>query len=65
MTTQQTFKNGKCQAVKPIRVKIWDSGFSIKCIKGNKTIVGRPFYQEYLNMDLVCFCDNCKEAKKP
>jgi len=65
MTTQQTFKNGKCSAFKPIRVKIWDSGFSIKCFKGKRTIVARPFYQDFLDMDLISFCDNCKEGEKP
>jgi hypothetical protein len=63
MTTEIVFKNGKCGAFKPIRIKRWDSGFSIKCMLGKKTIVGRPYYEDTLQLDLVTFCDNCKEAK--
>ena len=63
MTTQQTFKDGKCHHYKPIRVKIWNSGFSIKCMKGKKTIVGRPFHQDSLDYDFASFCDNCEEVK--
>jgi hypothetical protein len=63
MTTQQTFKDGKCGHFKPIRVKIWDSGFSIKCMKGKKTIVGRPYYEDTLEYDLKSFCENCKEVE--
>ena len=63
MTTQQTFKDEKCHHYKPIRVKIWNSGFSIKCMKGKKTIVGRPFHQDSLDYDFASFCDNCEEVK--
>jgi len=65
MTTQQTFKDGKCVAFKPIRVKIWDSGFSIKCMKGKKTIVVRPCCEDTLQFDLKSFCENCKEIAQP
>jgi len=63
MTTEIMFKNGKCESFKAIRIKRWDSGFSIKCMKGKKTIVGRPYYEDTLQFDLKSFCENCKEAK--
>jgi hypothetical protein len=62
MTTEMTFKDGKC-GFKNIRVKVWNSGFSVKCLKKRKTILGRPFIEDYLRMDLLTFCDNCDEAK--
>ena len=54
---------GKCESFIPIRIKRWDSGFSIKCMKGKKTIVGRPYCEDTLEYDLKSFCDNCKEAQ--
>jgi hypothetical protein len=63
MTTVIMFKDGKCAAFKPIRIKHWDSGFSIKCMKGKKAIVGRPYYEDTLQFGLKTFCENCKEAK--
>ena len=61
MSTQQYFKDGKCEGFKPIRVKIWDSGFSIKCSIRKKTLVGRPFNQDFLNRDLANFCVGCEK----
>jgi hypothetical protein len=63
MTTEIVYNEGRCANFKPIRIKRWDSGFSIKCMKGKKTIVGRPYYEDTLQFDLKSFCDNCKEAK--
>jgi hypothetical protein len=60
MTTETYYKNGKCDAFEPIRIKRWDSGFSIKCMKGKKTVVGRPYYEDMLRLHLKSFCDNCK-----
>ena len=57
------FKNGKCDAFKPIRIKRWDSGYSIKCMLGKGTIVVRPYNEDTLEYDLKSFCDNCKEAQ--
>jgi hypothetical protein len=56
------FKNGKCDAFKPIRIKRWDSGYSIKCMLGKGTIVVRPYNEDTLEHDLKSFCDNCKEG---
>jgi hypothetical protein len=58
------FKNGKCDAFKPIRIKRWDSGYSIKCMLGKGTIVVRPYNEDTLEYDLKSFCDNCKEAEE-
>lgn len=63
MTTEIVFTNGKCTAFKPIRFKRWDSGFSIKCMLGKKTIVGRPYCEDTLEYDLKSFCENCKEVE--
>jgi len=62
MTTSQYSKDGKCRHFKPIRVKIWDSGFSIKCVKSKKTLVGRPFNEYFLYRDLAFFCVGCEQA---
>lgn len=63
MTTEITFKDGKC-GFRNIRIKRWSLGFSIKCVKGKKTVVGRPYIEDILRLDLITFCDNCKEAKE-
>jgi hypothetical protein len=60
MTTEITFKDGKCAYIRPIRVKIWKGGFTIKCFKTKKTILVRPFNKESLDSDLAFFCENCK-----
>jgi len=62
MSTEETFKDGKC-GFRNIRIKIWQSGFSIKCLKVRNTIVGRPYTQDNLKYDLTSFCDRCKETK--
>jgi len=58
MTTVTTFRKGKC-GLDCIRLKLWDHGFSIKCLKAKKTIVGRPRIEDYLKYDLITFCENC------
>ena len=60
MTTEITFKEGKC-GTRNIRVKIWDSGFSVKCLKHLHTIVGRPYTEKFLRYDLLTFCDDCTD----
>ena len=62
MTTYEFWKDGKCGSFKSIRVKVWDSGFSIKCFGGTKrALVGRPFSEEFMRHDLITFCDNCEK----
>ena len=62
MKAELTFKDGLCGS-KNIRVKVWKSGFSIKCLKGKRTIVGRPYVQDDLTFDLAIFCDVCRDEK--
>lgn len=63
MTTETSWIDGKCGYTR-IRVKKWKAGFSIKCWKGQKTMVGRPFNEDFLKKDLLYWCDNCKETQK-
>ena len=63
MTAVQIFKDGKCGDLKPIRLKVWASGYSLKCFKGKRTSVVRPFDVESLSYDLATFCDRCDYKK--
>lgn len=64
MTTTQTFVEGKC-GEKNIRIKIWNHGFSIKCVafKQPKTLVGMPYHKELFLDDLKQFCVGCERNK--
>ena len=62
MTTEVIHKDAPCG--KQIRVKRWTHGFSIKCMQGKKTKVGRPYSEYYYQYDLKTFCDGCEKAKQ-
>ena len=61
MTTEIIHKDAPCG--KQIRVKRWQQGYSIKCLQGKKTMVGRPYYEDYYQPDLKVFCQGCEKAK--
>ena len=63
LTTMTIFAQGKC-GEKQIRVRIWDHGYSVKCMafKTPKTLVGRPFDRELYLDDLKRFCDGCEKC---
>ena len=62
LSTSIVFVEGKC-GLKAIRVKQWKYGFSIKCMRKKKTLVGRPFDKEMYLDDLKMFCVGCQEIK--
>jgi len=63
MTTQIVYTKGKCGIV-CLRLKQWKSGFSIRCDRKGKALVGRPFLIEFYVDDLKSFCEGCKEGSQ-
>jgi len=63
MTTSTIYTKGKCGVI-CLRLKQWKSGFSIKCDKKRKTLVGMPFHKELYIDDFRTFCIDCEQATK-
>lgn len=62
MTTEIVHTDGKCG--KQFRIKRWNQGYSIKCLQKQKTIVCRPYYEDYYQGDLKMFCEGCERVKQ-
>lgn len=62
MTTEIIYKDAPCG--KQFRVKRWETGYSVKCLHKRKTIVVRPYDEEFYQKDLNLFCTGCEKAKR-
>ena len=59
--SEEVYTEGQCK--RPLRLKHWKSGFSVKCVEGVRTFMGTPFDPEAYAYGFATFCSDCPDRE--